>query len=174
MWDQKRFLKESSSEKKNTSRKTLLAELYTCIYDYWKLSVLCFLYMQGHFKPSKSSGKNNQHVFSHTLVIVNYTESFNISFCDGRWQFFYTMDANWPGFFVFCFKSRGGEKHEVLLATFRSKLFDRRLNWYLIPNRLIWSTHSVYCDRVSMLFPVTSALNHKCPQYLWYGQPITE
>lgn len=111
MWDQKRFLKESSSEKKNTSRKTLLAELYTCIYDYWKLSVLCFLYMQGHFKPSKSSGKNNQHVFSHTLVIVNYTESFTISFCDGRWQFFYTMDANWPGFFVFCFKSRGGERN---------------------------------------------------------------
>lgn len=100
----KDFLKHSSSEKNQLVAKLFL-QYYIHVYDYWTLPVLGFLYMCKDILNLQNHRAKITKCFLHTLVIVKCTESFNISFCDGRWQFFHTMDANWPGFF--CFKSRG-------------------------------------------------------------------
>lgn len=100
----KDFLKQSSSEKKQLVAKLFL-QYYIRVYEYWTLPVLGFLYMCKDILNLQNLRAKITKCFLHTLVIVKCTESFNISFCDGRWQFFHTMEANWPGFF--CFKSRG-------------------------------------------------------------------
>lgn len=96
---------------KALQKKKLVAKLflqnYIHVYDYWTLPVLGFLYICKDILNLQNLRAKITKCFLHTLVIVKCTESFNISFCDGRWQFFHTMDANWPVFFVL---NQGGKR----------------------------------------------------------------